>query len=63
MESRNIGPLLALMGILLITEWIRVVQSVSTEEDLTLTRKEKEALDKVEHGAKLFSFFADFQVV
>lgn len=47
MECRNLGHILAYLGILLIAEWIRDVKSVSTEQDLTLTRKEKEALDQV----------------
>ncbi len=47
MEYRKLGKTLALLGILLVGEWSRGVQSVSTEEDLTITKKEKEALSRV----------------
>lgn len=54
MKYKVFGKMLPFLGILLITDWIQGVQSVSTEQDLTLTSEEKQALDQVGLSPKTF---------
>ncbi|CAL8112988.1 unnamed protein product [Orchesella dallaii] len=46
MGQMHISRTLLILGIVVLGEWSRMVQSVTTEQDLTLTAKEKRALDQ-----------------
>ncbi|ODM91444.1 SEC14-like protein 5 [Orchesella cincta] len=46
MGQEQIGRTLLIIGLIVIGEWSHLVQSVTTEQDLTLTAKEKRALDQ-----------------
>ncbi|ODN03993.1 SEC14-like protein 2 [Orchesella cincta] len=47
MGQEQIGRTLLIIGLIVIGEWSHLVQSVTTEQDLTLTAKEKRALDQL----------------